>query len=154
MRHKLSSATVCLWASVVSGLIAAAGLSAPSTGLKFQVQLVWGTNDDRSPDPKHKPVEPDVKAKLNDLPLKFTNYFEVNRKGLDVMTLGVNKVPMSEKCELEVKSLGGSKLEVSLFGKGKEVVKRTQTLPKGEMLVLGGNAPNATAWLVVLRRIE
>ena len=154
MRSKLSSATVCFWASVVSAFIAAGGLGAPPAVLRFQVQLVWGTNDDRSPDPKHKPVETDVQAKLNDLPLKFTHYFEVNRKSLEVAAQGIGKVPLSEKCELEVKSLGGSKLEVSLFGKGKEVVKRTQALPKGEMLVLGGNAPNATAWLVVLRRIE
>jgi len=34
------------------------------------------------------------------------------------------------------------------------VVKRTQALPKGEILVLGGNAPNATAWLIILNRIE
>jgi len=33
-------------------------------------------------------------------------------------------------------------------------VKRKQSLPKGEMLVLGGNAPNSTAWLVALKRIE
>jgi hypothetical protein len=53
-----------------------------------------------------------------------------------------------------VKKLAGSEVEVSLMGKGKEVVKRKQSLPKGEMLVLGGNAPNSTAWLVLLKRIE
>jgi hypothetical protein len=122
--------------------------------LKLQVQLLWGTSDDRSPDPKHKPVEADVKLKLKDLPLKWSNYFEVNRKDFEVPASGSGKVPLSEKCELEVKSLGGPKLEVVLFGKGKETLRRTQTLNKGEMLVLGGNAPNATAWLVVLKRIE
>ena len=50
--------------------------------------------------------------------------------------------------------MGGSKVEVVLYGKGKETLRRTQALPKGEMLLLGGNAPNATAWLVVLKRIE
>ena len=49
-----------------------------------------------------------------------------------------------------MKRLVGHELEVTLIGKGKEVVKRKQSLPKGEMLVLGGNAPNSTAWLVVL----
>jgi hypothetical protein len=34
------------------------------------------------------------------------------------------------------------------------VVRRIQKLPKGEILVFGGNAPNATAWLVILKRIE
>ena len=122
--------------------------------LKLEVQLIWGTGDDRSPDPKHKPVEAEVKMKLQDLPLKWSNYFEVNRKDFEVPASGVNKVPLSEKCELEVKSLGGSKLEVALFGRGKETLRRTQRLAKGEILVLGGNAPNATAWLVVLKRME
>jgi hypothetical protein len=118
------------------------------------VQLIWGTSDDHSPDPKHKAVDSEVQAKLKDLPLKWNNYFEVNRKDFELSAAGASKVPLSEKCALEVKSLGGPKLEVVLYGKGKETLRRTQTLAKGEMLVLGGNAPNATAWLVVLKRIE
>ena len=66
----------------------------------------------------------------------------------------VKEVPMSEKCQLNVTKISGAEIEVLLIGKGKEVVKRKQSLPKGEMLVLGGNAPNSTAWLVVLKRIE
>jgi hypothetical protein len=122
--------------------------------LKLQVQLIWGTGDAHSPDPAHKPVEREVKMKLKDLPLKWNNYFEVNRKDFEVSGSGASKVPLSEKCMLEVKSLGGSKLEIVLIGKGKETLRRTQTLTKGEMLVLGGNAPNATAWLIVLKRME
>ena len=122
--------------------------------LRLQVQLLWGTSDERSPDPTHKPVEADVRAKLKDLPLKWSHYFEVNRKDFEVPPSGSNKVPLSEKCALEVKRLEGAKLEVALFGKGKETLRRRQTLGRGEMLVLGGNAPNSTAWLVVLKRIE
>jgi hypothetical protein len=154
MRPKQSSVALLLWVFVAYALLACVAVCSQAAGLKLQVQLVWGTNDDRSPDPKHKPVEADVKAKLNELPLKFTNYFEVNRKDFEVTAPAISKVPLSEKCELEVKTLGGAKLEVSLFGKGKEVMKRSQPLAKGELLVLGGNAPNATAWLVVLKRIE
>jgi len=154
MRRPLSSTATGLWIFVASALLSSEGWPAQVAVVKLQAQLVWGTNDDRSPDPSHKPVESEVKAKLGELPLKFTNYFEVNRKSLEVTVPGANRVPMSEKCELEVKSLGGSSFEVSLFGKGKQVVKRTQTLARGEMLVVGGNAPNATAWLVVLKRIE
>ncbi len=122
--------------------------------MKLEVQLIWGTNDPQSPDPKHKPVEEAVKKKLSELPLKWTNYFEVNRKAFEVLLNGATKAPLSEKCALEVKNLGHSMVEVSLVSKGKEVAKRTQKLPKGETLVLGGNAPNATAWLVVLKRLE
>ena len=64
------------------------------------------------------------------------------------------QVAVSEKCQLNVRRIVGHDVEVTLIGKGKEVVRRKQSLPKGEMLVLGGNAPNATAWLVVLKRLE
>lgn len=128
--------------------------AAGSSELKYEAQLIWATNDKKSPDPKHKPVEPEVKKKLGELPLKWENYFEVNRKQFTVAKSGNTRLPMSEKCSIEVKQLEGDKVEVSLFGKGEAVLKRTQALPKGELLVLGGNAPNETAWLVTLKRIE
>ncbi len=154
MKRKFGSAAIGLWIFLAGVVSSPDAFSAELVAVKFQAQLVWGTNDEQSPDPKHKPVEPDVRAKLGELPLKFTNYFEVNRKSVEVASTGASKVPLSEKCQVEVKSLGGSTFEVSLYGKGKEVVKRKQTLVKGEMLVVGGNAPNATAWLVVLKRLE
>jgi hypothetical protein len=154
MRDKLISTTLTGW--VLLGFIFAAtgGTNARAAGLKLEVQLLWGTNDEKSPDPKHRPVEPDVQKKLNELPLKFTHYFMVNKSAFEVPAGGTKKEPISEKCAIEVKDLGQSKVEVSLFGKGQQVVNRTQSLPKGETLVLGGNAPNSTAWLVVLKRIE
>ena len=128
--------------------------AAGGSELKFEAQLIWATNDKKSPDPKHKPAEPEVKKKLGELPLKWDNYFEVKRKQFTVSKGSGTKAPMSEKCALEVKHVEGDKVEVSLLGKGEAVLKRTQALPKGEILVLGGNAPNETAWLVTLKRIE
>jgi len=61
---------------------------------------------------------------------------------------------VSKSCSLQVKNLGGQKVEVTLIGKGKEAGKITQALPKGELLVVGGNAENATAWFVVLKQAE
>ena len=122
--------------------------------LKLEAQLIWGTNDKASPDPKHKPVSDEVRKKLRDLPLKWTNYFEVNRKMLTIPVSALKKESLSDKCAVEIKNLGRSKVEVSLFGKGEQVVKRTQDLPAGETLVLGGNAPNSTAWLVLVKRVE
>lgn len=144
------------WCSVVALALLLGGLvaAAPAADLKLQAQLVWGTNDGKSPDPKHKPVDESVRKKLKELPLKWSNYFEVNRVNLSVSPAAAKKVPMSDKCQLEVRSLGGDNVEVCLFGKGEQVVKRKQALPKGEILVLGGNAPNSTAWLVIVKRLE
>lgn len=122
--------------------------------LKLEAQLIWGTNDPQSPDPSHKPVDADVLKKLAALPLKWSNYFSVNRKGFIVPLASTSKVPLSEKCRMEVKNLDGTRIEIALFGRGEQVLKRTQALPKGEILVLAGNAPNATAWLVTLKRME
>ena len=126
----------------------------PDTSPKLQLEslLIWGTNDRQSPDPTHKPVDADILKKLQKLPLKWTNYFVVNRKVVEVATASPVKIAMSDKCELEVKNLGNANIEVAYFGKREQVVK--QALPKGDTLLVGGNAPDSTAWLVVLRRLE
>lgn len=122
---------------------------------KFEAQLIWATNDKKSPDPKHKEVEPEIKQKLDKLPLKWANYFEVSRQQIVLEKGGTNKVCLSPKCSIEMKVVEGKKVEVTLLNKKGEVVSRqTQPLPKGEVIVLGGEAPNATAWFVTLKRIE
>jgi hypothetical protein len=136
------------------GLLMPCAASGAEEVLKLQAVLVWGTNSKNSPDPAHKPVEAAILKKLQELPLKWTNYFEVNRKSLSAGTSAATRVVLSDKCEVEVKHLGKSSVEVSLIGKGSQVLKRTQALPKGKTLILGGDAPNATAWLVVLVRDE
>jgi hypothetical protein len=128
--------------------------SAQAADAKLEVQLLWGTDDAKSPNAKHKPIDPDLRKKLKQLPLKWSNYFEENRVVFEISASGSKKVNLSSHCDLEVKNLDGTKFEVTHYGEGKRVATRTQAMPKGEMLVLGGNAPDATAWLVVLRRVE
>lgn len=131
------------------------GSSVKASDAKFEVQLIWATNDKKCSDPKLKPVDAEVQRKLAELPLKWESYFAVNRQEVAVAKGGTNSVTMSEKCVVEVRRLADKKIEVSLHGdKGNICYKRTQPLPKGEILVLGGNAPNATAWLVTMKRIE
>jgi hypothetical protein len=129
-------------------------LLAADAEMKVEAQLVWGCNKKESPDPKHKPVSEEVRKKLLTLPLKWTNYFEVNRKLLSIPVAAQKREVLSEKCSVEVKNLGKSKVEVLLFGKGEQVEKRTQDFPRGETLVLAGRAPEETTWLVVLKRLE
>jgi hypothetical protein len=141
-----------LWLTVAA--LAVGDLSgAQGTDLKFQVQLVWATDDSHPPAGKdYKPVELNLKAQLR--ALKWKNYFEVKHIDFTVAPASEKRVPISDKCELNVKCLTGSNVEVVLFGKGKEVARVKQALPKGEILVPGGNAPNETAWLAVLKRVE
>ena len=154
MKNKLISPALLGWATLGVLLLNLTSLRVAAADMKLEAQLIWGTDDAKSPDPKHKPVEPDVQKKLKELPLKWTHYFEVSRQRLDVPKAAAKKVALSEKCQIEVRNLNGSNVEVSLYGRGEHVWKRTQSLPKGEILVLGGNAPNCTAWLVTLKRSE
>jgi hypothetical protein len=154
MRFNRISATVLLGLVpfVIPQLTAAAD---PHAGdLKLEAHLIWGANDAKSPDPQHKPVDPEVAKKLRQSPLKWQHYFEVTRKQFVVPTAGAKKVAMSKDCEINVRNLGNSSVELSYFGKGQLVGKITQALPKGELLVIGGNAPNFTAWFVVLRQAD
>ncbi|SRR6266446_6450533 len=154
MRAKLIPASLLLWFSTAFALLALGDSRARAKDLKFEVQLIWGTNEKESPDPKHTPVEAEIRKKLDGLPLKWANYFVVNRKTFTVPPGGSARVPLSEKCELGVADLGHGKIELTHYGKGKEVWRGKPALPKGETFVLGGNAPNSTSWLIVLKRIE
>jgi hypothetical protein len=155
MRPKLTSKNFILWCLAI-GFASAfqMKLLATDAEMKVEAQLVWGCNKKESPDPKHKPVSEEVRKKLLTLPLKWTNYFEVNRKLLSIPVAAQKREVLSEKCSVEVKNLGKSKVEVLLFGKGEQVEKRTQDFPRGETLVLAGRAPEETTWLVVLKRLE
>ncbi len=154
MRAGLNFATTASALMLGFLLLAGVELRAHSAEMKVEAVLLWGTDEAKSPNPKHKPVEPELREKLKKLPLKWKNYFEVNRKAVDLPQGAPRTVSLSDACELELKNLDGTKIEVTHFGKGKKVGTRTQALPHGEVFVLGGNAPDATAWLVAIRRAD
>ena len=87
------------------GLFAAGATGAQPADMKFEAILVWGTDDTKPPEGKdYKPVTPEVRKKLKDLPLKWANWFEVNRIIFTVPQGATKEVPMSEKCQLKVKN--------------------------------------------------
>ena len=155
MTFNLTRLACQAWLRALCLVFLCSGLAAAQArDLKFEAILVWAADLDKSPDPHHKPVGPEVRKKLKELPLRWKNYFEVNRKSLSVASGGTSQVSLSQKCDIRVTDVDGKHVEVSLIGKGEPVLKRTQPLARGEMLVLGGNAPDETGWLVVLKRVE
>jgi len=139
---------------LVTLLLALSCIASQPPAMELEAILVWGTNDQKSPEPSHKPVGPELRKRLQALPLKWTNYFEVKRIKFEVPPAGVNKIPLSEKCALEVKNQGHEKIVVSVFGKGKQVATRTQELPKHGTLILGGDSPGTNCWLAVVKRLN
>ncbi|MEO6183204.1 MAG: hypothetical protein ABIP71_08940 [Verrucomicrobiota bacterium] len=118
---------------------------------KLEVQLVWGTNDETSPDAKHKPLEEALAKKLG--MFKWKKYFVVNRQLIPVSSTA-KKVQLSEKCEIEIKNIEGSRYEINVFGKGKHVLKKTGKITNGPPFVIAGDDKNDCAWFILIREIQ
>jgi hypothetical protein len=120
----------------------------------LESRLVWGTNHQKPEDPGLKPLDGALAKKLRNLPLKFTNYFEVNRQSFTINDTDYKKVEMSKQCYLEVKDKGENRITVKLYGEGKLVNRVDQPLPKGETLGIAGNTRDGGAWLVIVQPVE
>ena len=141
--------TLGLWlAAIASSLLAA---TATAGDAKFEAVLVWGTNDDKSPDPSHKPVSEALAKKLKDF--KWSHYFEVARKDVSVGK-DEKRVQMSKDCVIVIKLLDKGQVEVTLIGKGKTVGTMKKEMKKGSCLVTGGNATNSTGWFIIIKQTE
>ncbi len=121
---------------------------------KMEARLIWGTNEDKSPDPKHKPLDGELAKKLREMPLKWKNFFEVNRVVFTIHTNAYTNIVMSKQCTIEVKDKGANNVTVKLYGQGKQVNRVDKPLPKGEVLTLGGDAKDNNAWFITVRPVS
>jgi hypothetical protein len=126
---------------------------AQSGAANFEAQLIWGTNEKQS-DPKLKPADPKLAEKLRHSPFKWNYYFEMHREPLKLRLNEEKTVTMSRNCVISITYLKDEQVKFQLFGKGKLANTVTQSLPKGQLLVTGGDAENSTAWFVVLKQVE
>jgi hypothetical protein len=129
----------------------ASNYAGPTNEVNLELRLIWGTNDSTSPDPKHKPISPELAKKMG--AFKWKNYFEVNRQQIALAPKAGQSAVMSPQCTVSVTNLGNGKIDVSLIGQGKAVHKETHPLGHG-LLVIGGDATNDTAWFVIVKEIK
>lgn len=137
------------WAALMFGVVSAASMAAE---IRFQVQLVWGANDDK-PDEPLKEVDSNLKEKLTAV-FKWKHYYVVTNQTVAVAQGLPKRLKLSKKCEIEVQNLGKSWIEVQLFGEGKLVNKVKQPVIPPELLVIAGDDKNNTAWFVVLNPMK
>lgn len=143
---------VCLF-FVAALVLPTASARAQSDTATFEVLLVWGTNDSKT-DPKLKPAGPSLAEKLKKSPFKWDHYFEMHREPLKLKLNEEQTVKMSRNCVISITYLKDDQVKFQLYGKGTLANTVTQALPKGQLLVTGGDAENSTAWFVVLHRVE
>jgi hypothetical protein len=151
MRFGLFCVSLLLVSLVLpAGVVRAAS---DTSTMNIESQLVWGTNGPK-PDSKLKLVGPKMSERLKGSPFKWDHYYEVNRQTNAVKLNEEKTVPMSKNCQIVITNLGDSQVKLQLIGKGQLVNTVTQSLPKGELLVVGGNAENSTAWFVIVRQAD
>jgi len=126
---------------------------ASAAELNLEAKLIWATDDDKSPDPNHKPVDPATAEKLRKV-FKWKNYFVVNKVAKVVPSRGTSQFVLSKDCTVEIKELEGPRVEVTLIGKGKQVHKTTKTLNKGEWFTYAGDDKNQSAWFVIVAELD
>lgn len=139
---------------VVAIALGATALTAAAAERKLEARLIWGTNDEKSPEPSHKPLEGELAKKLNEMPLKWKNYFEVDRKFFTINDKTYTNIVMSKKCSIEVKDKGNNNVTVKLYGEGKPVNRVDKPLPKGEVLAIGGEDKGKNAWFITVRPVN
>jgi len=141
-----------LW--FVAALVLPVGSARADSGdMTIEAQLIWGTNDAK-PDSTLKPAGPNLSEKLKHSPFKWEHYFEMHRETFKLRLNEEKTLTMSRNCVISVTNLKDDQIKFQLFGKGKLANTVTQSLPKGQLLVTGGDAENSTAWFVVLRQVD
>ena len=143
----------CLTALLAVLFFNSARLSAAeSSGIRVEAILVWATQVAKTNDASLKELEPQLTRKLRKA-YKWDLYYEVRRKEVTVSGKEATKIPISEKCSLDIKHLGEERFEVHLTGKGKAVSRSVESLAHGYIMVLSGDDKNDTAWLIVIREL-
>ena len=123
---------VCL--ALMAWLFAAVTTQAAQGELKLEAQLVLGSNDDQT---GLKPVSKDIEKKLKHLPLKWQHYYVEAGKKFSLGADSTKKISLSKSCQISVKNLGDSRVELTLGSDDKTVGRVTQSLHKGQALVAG-----------------
>src|SRR5687768_13127717 len=110
MKSRLLSSNRALWAAMllaVAFCFSTISQANDKAGKKYNVQLVWGTNAEESPDKKHKLLEGKSAEKLGKF-LKFKNYFLITEKTVTESS----KTRLSGQCEVQIKAEANSMVKV------------------------------------------
>ena len=129
--------------------------SSLAADLLLRVQLIWGTDGAPPEGAKYQPLEPQPKNRLARV-FKWKNYFVIHEhKCLLESQEDEKRLKLSAKCEIELKRLDDSILQIKLFGEGKwtkTVRQSVKALQRGELAVLAGDDKDnyADAWVVCI----
>jgi hypothetical protein len=148
-KFRISLANPIVWLGCFLLMTSLGASKLHATDPKLEVQLVWGTNDDSSSNPDHKPLEAPLAKKLG--MFKWKNYFTVSRKDVSLSGNAAQTFSLSAKCDIQIKHLGEHRYEINVFGQRKHVRKITEKITKQGPLVVAGDDKNDCAWFILIR---
>jgi hypothetical protein len=129
-----------------------------AAGGKYQVQLVWGTDEPKAASADMKVLAPETRDRLRQL--RWKNYFVVKSEAAAVSSKEATKVTLSDRCAVELKELPNGDLEVRMHSikagtDAKQVASRTmpiKDLQQGNLIIYAGDSKDRwdDAWLVIV----
>jgi hypothetical protein len=128
-------------------------ICAKAANLKLEIYLVWGSNEEKLPDPKYKKLNEDLAKKLQKI-FKWKHYFQINKQNAEVPSRATKRFKVSDKCDVEITEMPGPQVEVKLYGEGKLINRTIKALTKDERLTIAGEDKNETAWFVIIKLLQ
>jgi hypothetical protein len=143
----------CILLGSLLSLISLGGAAVHAAEVNLKAQLIWGTDGDKPPAASYKEVEGAIKKKLCRV-FKWKNYFEISQQPAAITSTASKRLKMSPRCEVEVRFVDDTTLEIKLFGEGKltkTVRQPLKSLTQGGIAVIAGDAKDNVddAWFVV-----
>jgi hypothetical protein len=125
------------------------GVVAGDDPVTFYVQLLRGTNEEKSEDIKIKEVGPKLRKKLSPV-FRWKNYWEVSRTAVTVGKGKTGRVQLPNSHALEIELLNPAESEVRLYLNG--ALRRKSRQPIHNRTTIMGGDNNDDCWFVVVRR--
>ena len=139
---------LCFALLTTIGLNAAPHAQGPTNTL--YIQVLRGTERNRSPEAEWKAIGPKLSQKLSSV-FKWKHYWEVKRQKVAVTQEKVTKIYLLPDRDLEIETVKGGPAELRLYLKGE--LRRKLRLPvKTKVAILGGDSAEDEGWFIVVRR--
>jgi len=125
------------------------GVVAGDDPVTFYVQLLRGTNEEKTEDIKIKEVGPKLRKKLSPV-FRWKNYWEVSRTTVTVGKGKAGRIQLPNAHALEIELLNPAESEVRLYLNG--ALRRKSRQPIHNRMTIMGGDNNDDCWFVVVRR--
>jgi hypothetical protein len=116
----------------------------------YYVQLIRGTDQDQSPNPNSKRIQPHLAGAFHSV-FKWKSYWEISSRQVALQTGRATRVRLNPEREVEIDLTDPSRRAVTAILNGKKV-QRTVSPRSEERTLIGGDRDGTSAWFIVVSR--